>query len=114
MLDITNSTITGNTATVSGGGVSGLFVMLVYTTVVDNTAPSGANVRGTLSAPPALTSFGSVVALPQGGGTNCAVSGGSVSLGYNYSDDASCLFIGTGDTQNGADPQLLALGDFGC
>ena len=59
----------------------------------------------------ALTSFASVVALPLGGETNCSVDPASVdSQGYNYSDDGTCEFIGTGDRQSAADPGLGALG----
>ncbi len=58
-----------------------------------------------------LTSFGSVVALPLGGETNCSVDPASVdSQGYNYSDDGTCEFIGTGDRQSAGDPGLSALG----
>jgi hypothetical protein len=83
-------------------------VTLVYATVVGNSAPTGANIRAD-----ELLRFGSVVTGPLGGGANCQIGASPVSGGYNYSDDASCAFTGTGDTQNGADPQLLALGDFG-
>jgi len=59
----------------------------------------------------ALTSFASVVALPLGGETNCAVVAASVdSQGDNYSDDGTCGFTGTGDRQNAGDPGLGALG----
>ena len=52
-----------------------------YATVATNSAAVAAN----LSTTNPLTSFGSVVALPQGGGANCAA--GTVSNGFNYSDD---------------------------
>jgi len=62
----------------------------------------------------ALSSFGTVIALPHGG-TNCAGNGtepltNTSSAGYNYSDDASCGFTGSTDKQNGSDPLLGALG----
>ena len=101
----TNSTITGNTAAQSGG-IRAADTTLVYTTVVQNTAPSGANVDSTT-----LTSFGSVVALPLGGGANC--TGTTTSKGFNFSDDASCGFTAATDKQNAGDPKLGALANNG-
>jgi hypothetical protein len=111
-----NSTISGNTAGHGGGvdtSVNGS-VTLVYATVVQNTAATGANL-----ATNNLTSFGSVVALPQGGGANC-FSGGilTTSNGFNFSDDAnattSCKFNPAtdriGSTNN---PMLGALANNG-
>jgi hypothetical protein len=61
-----------------------------------------------------LTSFGSVVALPLGGETNCNhVPAETDSQGYNFSDDATCGFTGTGDRENAGDPGLGALGGNG-
>ncbi len=113
---IINSTISGNTAS-NGAGVvtsnSGS-VTLVYATVVQNTAPRAANLA-TFS----ITSFGSVVAMPLGGGTNCTpTSVTTTSEGFNYSDDAdvttSCKFNSVtdriGSTNN---PMLGALADNG-
>ncbi len=112
---LTNSTITGNTAVEGGGeggGVSSVTAVLVYATVVDNTAPTGANFDLLF-----LESFGSVVALPQGGGLNCDIGGGgsSTSHGYNFSDDTSCGFTASTDTQGATagDPQLGTLADNG-
>ena len=106
---ISNSTITGNTAGSFGGGgiVTAIpsHVTLVYTTVVENTSPGGANV---LAFNP-LVSFGSVVALPQGS-ANCANPQNS--NGFNLSDDASCAFTRPTDKQNLA-PQLGALANNG-
>jgi len=63
-----------------------------------------------------LQSFGSVVALPEGG-PNCASNGepftDTVSDGYNYSDDDTCGFTDPTDQQNAPDPQLGALADNG-
>jgi hypothetical protein len=111
---IINSTITGNSAGPFGGGgiaisVSGT-TTLVYATVVDNSAPFGANV-GRLGS---LVSFGSVVALTQGSGINCAVLvGGTTSHGYNFSDDASCGFTAATDQQTAGNPNLGALANNG-
>jgi Putative pectate lyase-like adhesive domain len=113
---ITNSTITGNSAGGFGGGgiaisISGT-TTLVYSTVVGNSAPppaNGANVQGSASQSH-LVSFGSVVALPQGSGINCAgLGGGTTSNGYNFSDDASCGFTAATDQQNAGNPNLGTL-----
>ena len=110
---VKNSTITGNTAGPFGGGgivlgISGS-VKLVYSTVVDNTAPTGANFR---SVGGQLGSFASVVALPNGGGANCSTAG-TTSDGYNFSDDASCGFTAATDVQNGGNPNLGPLANNG-
>ena len=110
---VTNSTITANSLTggtlsiVQGGGIyAGGTVTLVYATIVDNTAATAANIAGE------LTSFGSVVAQPLGGGANCALSL-TTSHGYNLEDDAgaSCGFsTGTDDLAPGTNPDLGLLG----
>ena len=112
---VTNSTISGNTANPiagSGGGIvaSGLLT-LVYATVVANTAPTNSNVGGQGTG--SLTSFGSVVALPQGGGTNCGPLVSTTSNGFNFSDDATCGFTAATDKQNGGDPKLGPLANNG-
>src|SRR5581483_2143274 len=61
-----------------------------------------------------FTSFGSVVALPQGGGNSCEVTSSATSNGYNFEDATSCGFGGgTGDITNGGDPLLNALANNG-
>jgi predicted outer membrane repeat protein len=109
-VSVTNSTVTGNSGNIDTGAIDATGrLALTYTTVASNgAAPSGEQLEAD-----ELVAYGSVVADGQGPGTNCEVSGTTTSNGYDYSDDASCAFTGTGDTQNGADPQLLALGDFG-
>jgi hypothetical protein len=113
---LTNSTISGNTATGTGtgGGVwANGTVTLVYATVVQNSAPTGAN----FDANGALTSFGSVVAQAGGGGANCAVTS-TTSNGFNFSDDASagvsCHFNAATDLVGASnDPMLGALANNG-
>jgi predicted outer membrane repeat protein len=109
----TNSTVTNNTATGEGGGLAALDVSLIYATVVNNTAPTGANIE--ILQFDSLTSFGSVVALPRGGGTNCGFEPPPVttSNGFNFSDDSSCGFTASTDKQNAGDPGLGALADNG-
>jgi pectate lyase-like protein len=110
---LTNSTMSGNTASTHGGGVAALDVILIYSTVVSNTAPTGANIE--IVQFDSLTSFGSVVALPQGGGTNCDFQPPPVTIsnGFNFSDDDSCLFTDGTDQQNAGDPGLAALANNG-
>jgi hypothetical protein len=116
-LTVINSTISGNTTT--GGPGGGLEadgpVTLVYATVVGNSAPSASNVNLFNTGPTNnLTSFGSVVALPQGGGANCFLNGTTTtSNGFNFSDDASCGFSAGTDKQNAGDPNLGPLANNG-
>lgn len=105
---LTNTTITANTATSYGGGVEAGGVGLWHSTVTANSAPLGANVYTTGN----LVGFGSVLAGPLGGGSNCAVAN-PLSDGYNWSTDGSCGYTATGDHQYEADPQLGALADNG-
>ncbi len=107
----TNSTLTGgNTATTSGGAIVASGMTLVHATVVGNTAVGGSNL---VSTGEGLDSFGSVVALPLGGGANCNVDASGVST-YSYADDLSCGFDDVTDDQAaGNDPQLQALANNG-
>jgi hypothetical protein len=87
-------------------------VTLVYVTLVGNGAPVASNLR--LFGTGALTSFGSVVALPQGAGANCVLNGTTTnSQGFNFSNDASCGFTAGTDTQGGGNPGLGALANNG-
>ena len=116
LITATNSTITQNTATGSagtysyGGGLRTDFgdLRLRHVTLASNSATYSANVSGWGSS---SSTFASVFADPLGGGLNCGSR--SPISSYNYATDTSCLLSGTGDVQNGADPLLLALGDFG-
>jgi hypothetical protein len=111
----TNSTITGNAASTAGGGVLASRVSAVYSTLVDNTAPAGANVYllGSNAGETGLASFGSVLALAHGGGSNCAVFSHPTNSSFSYSDDSSCNLAGTGDRQQAGDPMLAALANNG-
>jgi len=109
---LTNSTVSNNTASNApntfGGGIAGSNLTLVYSTLADNTAATGANVGGV-----AITSFGSVVALPQNG-MNCgSLSAPTASNGFNFSDDTSCSFTDATDSENAGSPQLGALASNG-
>jgi predicted outer membrane repeat protein len=103
----TNSTISGNTAgaTSNGGGIDADIVTFVYVTMVQNIGSTGSNL-GVGS----LTSFGSVIAEPQGGGVNCDL-GTSASQGFNFTDDASaavsCKFNAATDHVGASNNPLL-------
>jgi hypothetical protein len=112
---VRNSTVTGNTAFSIGGGLAVLTtgtVTLEHATIVDNTAPTAANLYHQTGA---LTSFGSVIALPQGGGDDCdTFSGPTVSQGANFSSADTCGFgAGPDDQQAGGNPMLGPLADAG-
>lgn len=106
-VDITNSTFSYNGADSGGAVFTTGEATLAHTTLLGNTAPEGSNVTA-----PSLNSFGSVIADPGGGGTNCSV-GITTSSSYSYDDDASCAFVGTGDTSGGPNPAVGALASNG-
>jgi hypothetical protein len=110
---IVNSTISGNTAGSLGGGLAGVGdVTLVYSTIAGNTAPTGANIDDNGGA---LTSFGSVLALPVTG-QNCNGFSSTASHGFNLEDDgaATCGFsTATNDLAPGTNAGLDALGSNG-
>jgi hypothetical protein len=119
-LTLTNSSVTANTASSEGGGVAGLTVQLAYTDVVSNTAPQhGSNVE--ITALVTLNTFGSVIANPLGGGTDCGytLTPFATSTGYNYITDSSCLPGGNAAPAStdrivaGGNPQLGSLGNNG-
>jgi hypothetical protein len=103
----TNSTLTENSAHIAGGGVVASTHNLTHVTVVDNHAPSGANLAA-FGASATLNPFGSVVALPQGGGADCA-SVTTTSQGYNFDSDGSCGFTNPTDQSAAGDPRLHKL-----
>ena len=92
-MTVTDSTFTGNTATLGGGAILSDNVRLLYATVVENTALNGANLYGS-----SLVSFGSVVAGHPVNSTNCESFLSFASSGYNYSDDSSCGFTDRTDS----------------
>jgi len=109
----TNSTITNNTVSSSdpGGGIAFRAAsVFVYDTIASNSSTDGANVWN--GSDTTLTSVGTVIALPLGGGTDCTLH--VVSQGYNWDDDGSCGFTtGPGDHSNAGDPLLGALANNG-
>ena len=108
---LVNSTVSGNTASSQGGGIRAIGpVTLVHATVVGNTSPDASNLWSGVAW---INSFGSVVAMPLGGGANCALTGATSST-HSYADDLSCGFDDATDDQAiGNNPQLLALANNG-
>jgi hypothetical protein len=114
---IVNSTITGNEASTSGGGIAVVndTVLLTHATVAANAAPVGANIE-LQQGSDSLTTFASVIADPEGGGTDCAIDAGATtdSEGYNAASDASCGLGGApGDVDGGFPVDLGPLADNG-
>jgi hypothetical protein len=132
---IIDSTVSGNQAERDAGALqtAGTALQLGYVTLVQNSiaagpacdeeipngVASGGHVNSQGEGNPAqvniedgsLTSFGSVLALPSAGEANCFLEApATTSQGYNFSDDASCGFTGTGDRETAGDPGLGALG----
>lgn len=123
-LRIADSTVTGNSATLNGGGVGGFgIVNIVSSTIASNSAPTGANLEASSggfnpfgTAGGATTVQNTIVASPTGGGPNCSGSspGAFTSKGHNLEDDAakSCNFTMLTD-QTGVDPRLGGLASNG-
>jgi hypothetical protein len=136
----TNSTIVDN----AGAGIlTGTNAVLVYSDVVGNgttVGPASASAAaididlpaglGALTAPPVhvqaqlvpaqvsaggtITSFGTVITQPAFAFVNCQSNGNKITNGYNFANDTSCGFTGTGDRQGaGLDAQLGQLADNG-
>ena len=115
--DLTNSTVAGNQAGSSGGGIAvvNTSVDLLHATIAGNKAPVGANIE-LQQGSDALESFASVIADPEGGGSDCAIDAGAttISHGYNVETDGTCGFGGVpGDVDGGFDVELGPLADNG-
>lgn len=109
-VDATNTTITDNTSTNGGGGIDSVDgnVTLNYVTVVFNHDPIASDLTGEGD----LSSFASLVG-GNGGGVNCVFNGATIASSYNFAEDDSCDFTGTGDQQNTPDPMIGDLADNG-
>jgi len=103
-LTITNSTISGNTATIEGGGFFNIgSVDISSSTISGNTSSDGAG--GIANVDGAVAIVNTILADNTGG--DC--SGVAVtSNGHNLDSDDTCGLAGTGD-QSGVDPLLAAL-----
>lgn len=120
-LTLLDSTVTGNAAlgptSLAGGVFHGGDTLIASSTIVNNSAAAGANLRSLRNDPDLGEGrvFGSVIANPLGGGSNCGPdpSAASVSQGHDFSDDDSCNLDATGDRQSAGDAELGALADNG-
>lgn len=113
---IENSTISGNDAATSGGGISMLMggaLTLNHASIVDNSAPNGANLFHDISGVfGSLSITASVLAWPNGS-QNCELGGGApTSGGFSFADDPSCV-LGASDLVAMVDPELGPLADNG-
>ncbi len=99
-VELSNSTVSGNTASVHGGAVATeeLGIRLRHATVASN-APD--NLRSAAG----LDTFGSVIAAATAG-ADCVLAGATVSGGYNVAGDASCGLAGPGDQPSAGNPLL--------
>ena len=107
-ITVTNSTISNNAfAAIDSGNVSQY--NLAYDTFTGSGAGFGQVTGGTDDV---LTMFGTVLAAPGAGGTDCSLGAGSTitSQGYNNASDSSCALTQPTDKQNAPDPMLGALG----
>jgi predicted outer membrane repeat protein len=112
-VNVTNSTITDNTSVLGGGGINAELgdITLNYVTVVFNHDPIASDLS-TQDPAGDLSSFASLVG-GDGGGDNCVLGGATIASSYNFAEDDSCGFTGTGDRQNTPDPMIGDLADNG-
>jgi hypothetical protein len=119
--DVTNATFTDNVGRNTnpggltplegrGGGVyATATLVLEFVTIADN-GFEDADVVGANLFHVEAALFATVVADPVGA-SNCGPNG--IISTWSYSTDTSCALVGAGDTQDGPDPELGALGDNG-
>jgi CSLREA domain-containing protein len=108
-----SATVTGNAAPLGGGvWIEGSPIgapapaQLYRSTIVENSAPVGSGVAVTGGE---LRTSASLIALPLGGGANCAADPADlVPAGWSFVSDTSCGVHPT-DTVSTEDPQLLPL-----
>ena len=112
-LDLTNVTLSGNTAQARGGGLFNNFgstSRLTHATVAFNEAVLGTG--GGLYLKEQITSTLRNSIVSNNTGENCAGLGSTTSAGYNLDSDGTCQLAGSGDLAN-TDPQLGPLQDNG-
>ncbi len=101
---ITNSTFSGNVASVFGGAIwilgGPIPLAIQNSTIANNTAQTGGGYFNG-NPFPGFTFTGTLFA--NNGGGNCFGEPLGMSLGYNVADDNTCQFASTGD-QNGVTP----------
>ena len=108
-LHLVNSTVSGNTANLSNGGIFSFGTLtLVHSTVSDNTTSSGLNGGIFGGAGGSLTVENSIVV--GNAGRDC--TGTIISAGHNLDGDETCNLTAAGDLP-GVDPKLGPLADNG-
>jgi hypothetical protein len=105
IITVTNSTVTGSNF--NGIETDGSVVNLVYATVVGNATE--ADTHNVVAE--TLNTFGSVIAQPGSGNTNCEISDSTASSAFDYSDDAdsssSCMLADPTDRIGASNNPLL-------
>lgn len=99
LVDVVNSTISGNAADTSGGGINNdtnSIISIAYSTITENAATIGGYAIN--NAGLTVTVGGTIVANQAENGTNC--SGVITSAAYSIDSGTSCGFTGIGDQQN--------------
>jgi hypothetical protein len=95
---LTNSTLSGNTATSGTGGISQNAGTLIITnsTLSGNSGP----VVGGFSHNGGTSTLRNTIIANSAPGADCLISGAITSSGHNLSSDSSCGFNASGDLQN--------------
>ncbi len=113
----TNSTFTGNEGTEDVANAEEGDVTFRHVTFVDNVTEQNDPDDGGIDSDGDGTTFTSFAGAYGGNTPNTCEIGDFatiVSEGYNHADDDSCgLNSGPGDVENGPDPQVVPLADFG-
>ncbi len=105
-LSISNSTVSGNSASRGGGGIYNQETLSISnSTVSGNSAPSGEGGGIEIHLSIVNNIGGSIVAANTGG--DCSVSGFLIDQGYNLSSDSSCGFTASTSQQN-TNPMLAS------
>lgn len=111
---MTNSTVSNNSDPGDPGGgvyIGGASATLHYVSIANNSSATGANIAAGVTIR-TLTSFGSVVANPLGGGADCEGTT-PASMGFNWDQDGSCGFNTATDHSSAGSPLLGALANNG-
>ena len=90
-VELHSSTISGNTAIVTGGGIYNWFGALhsVFSTITDNIARAGTG-AGISATEDSETVLGATIVGEQRSGTDCFVFGTWLSSGFNIDSDGTC------------------------
>jgi hypothetical protein len=115
LVTVSNSTISGNSASDAGGGIMNIGTMTINSSTLNgNSSPYGGGIFGTnVWGGQNIALQNTIVANSPSGG-NCYLDSGATinSNGYNLSSDDTCSFTGLGDMNN-TDPKLGKFGKYG-